>query len=148
MASERVLAFWGLVFLVVPLASSGLGGGGSRVDRFFFGICVPLTFLLLGFVPRVELAPALAVGATLAFSGVVAAIYLALVPQARRRWPGLLMVLGLVDVAALVVVHFSEVRGLGFSALAGLLMLTTASVGAGAVWLGRLIRRARHVEPR
>ena len=115
-------------------------------DRFFFGACGLVTFLLVGFVPRFSLAPGLAVAATLAFSGVVAALYLALSPGARGTWPGLLVVLAVVDTAALAAVHLSGAAGLGLGGLVAVLVATTAVVGIGALWLARRlppVRRAR-----
>src|SRR5882724_5347061 len=50
--SERVLAVWSLMAVVVPLAAGRLGRGKSSVDRYFFGSCALLTFLFIGFVPR------------------------------------------------------------------------------------------------
>jgi hypothetical protein len=50
--SERVLAIWSLMTIVVPLAAGRLGRGKSSVDRYFFGSCALLTFLFIGFVPR------------------------------------------------------------------------------------------------
>src|SRR4051794_11978159 len=101
LTGERVFAFWGFLPLFVPFAAAGLGGGENRVDRFFYGSCAALEFLLLNFLPRRDLSSGLSFAATLAFSGVVAMIYLALVQSARRLWLGLLVVLGIVDIAAL-----------------------------------------------
>lgn len=148
MDGNRIFLFWGLVLMVVPLAASGLGGGEGRADRFFIGACVPVTFVLVAFVPRMALPPAMAVMLTLAFSGVVAAAYLAVTPRARRTWPALVLVLALVDAAALEMVYLGAAAGLGLLAFAGLLLVTTAVIGAGSVWIGRRLLRVRETQPR
>lgn len=142
---EHLFAFWGLLLLVVPLVASGLGGGESRADRFFFGSCVLVTLLLFAAMPRGGLAPGVALTATLAWSGIVAAVYLACSPSARRVWRGLLFVLALVDASALLAVYLG--RALGAVGLTVLLAVTAACVGSGAVWALRRIGRARHARP-
>ncbi|MCY1078596.1 hypothetical protein [Archangium lansingense] len=143
LASVRVFVFWGFVPLVVPFIATGLGSGENRVDRFFYGSCAALEFLLLNFLPRRDLSPGLALAATLAFSGVVAMVYLALARSARRSWMGLLVVLGVVDVAALVAVYLSMVLSTGVLGFLLLLVLTTLVVESGGVWMVRRMGRAR-----
>jgi len=133
--SERVLAIWSLMTIVVPLAAGRLGRGKSSVDRYFFGSCALLTFLFIGFVPRRTVDPALAAVATFGFSGLAAFVYLALSPFARRSTLGLLALLGVVDIAGLAVVHFSVVRGLSYLAFQLLTLAVTAVAGLAAVWV-------------
>ncbi|HWT85439.1 MAG TPA: hypothetical protein VN177_06680 [Myxococcales bacterium] len=121
--------------IVVPLAAGRLGRGKSGVDRYFFGSCALLTFLFIGFVPRGILDPALAAGATFAFSGLVALVYLALSPFARHATVGLLVLLGVVDIAGLAVVHFSARRGLAYLPFSLLTLAVTAVAGFAALWV-------------
>ena len=135
MPSERVLAIWSLMAIVVPLAAGRLGRGKSRVDRYFFGSCALLTFLFIRFVPRGTLDPALAAAATFAFSGLVALVYLRLSPFARHATVGLLILLGVVDIAGLAVVHFSVRRGLAYLPFQLLTLAVTAAAGLAALWI-------------
>jgi len=123
------------MLLVVPVAAARLARGGSRVDRYFFGTCVLLTFLLIGFVPRRTVDPALAAMATFAFSGLVALVYLVLSPFARRTTPRLLAVLAIIDISGLAVVHFSAVTRRGQLAFSVLLLAVTMGAGMATVWV-------------
>jgi hypothetical protein len=121
--------------IAVPLAAGRLGRGKSNVDRYFFGSCALLTFLFIRFVPRWTLDPALAAVATFAFSGLVALVYLALSPFARHATVGLLLLLGVVDIAGLAVVHFSARRGLAYFPSSLLTLAVTAVAGFAALWV-------------
>jgi hypothetical protein len=133
--SERVLAIWSLMAIVVPLAAGRLGRGKSNVDRYFFGSCALLTFLFIRFVPRRTLDPALAAVATVAFSGLVALVYLAFSPFARHARVSLLVLLGVVDIAGLAAVHFSARRGLAYLPFSLLTLAVTGVAGLVALWV-------------
>lgn len=144
MPSERVFSAWSLMLLVVPLAAARLGCGESRLDRYFIGSCVPVTLLLLGFLPRVTFTPVQAVGATFGFGGMVALAYLLLVPLARKATLGLLVVIGVVDVAALATVYLSGDAALGAFTFSLLLL----GVTAGTAWAGvSIVKRFDRAAP-
>jgi len=86
------------------------------------------------FAPRGTLHPALAAVATFAFSGLVALVYLALSPCARHATVGLLVLLGVVDIAGLAAVHFSARRGLAYLPFSLLTLAATAVAGLAALW--------------
>jgi hypothetical protein len=145
MASEYLVMFWGLLPMVVPLVAEGLGGGKSRVDRFFFAIggSGVLLIALALLVPRGEVPPLLAVVALFCASGIVALAYMVLVPSSRRLWPGLLAVLSVVDVVVLLAGYFGRTANLGIWGLTGLLVISGAVAGNVAVWAARRLGRAR-----
>jgi hypothetical protein len=148
LSSERIVVFWSLVPLLVPLAAIGPGVDGGRVDRFFFASSGILPGLLLWIVPRIQVSPGLALVTTLVFSAAIEMLYLALVPSARRAWVAMLAVLGIIDGAALVVIFLSQTSDLGIVGSVILLAVTATGVGSGAVWVMRRLRRARDTKMR
>jgi hypothetical protein len=143
LSSVRIVVFWSLIPLLIPLAAIGIGMGGDRVDRFFFTSSGILPGLLLWIVPWNQMSPGFALAATLAFSTAVEMLYLALVPSARRAWFALLVVLGIIDSAALLVIYLSQASDLGIVGSMILLAVTAIGVEGGAVWVVRRLRRAR-----
>ena len=106
MPSERIFAFWGLLVLAMPLLGFGIRRRGNRVDRWFFGACVPVTFLLLGFFPRMIFDPVLGILITVTFSASLAMVYLA---TSNSIWAAtrLMILLAILDGAALSFIYVS-----------------------------------------
>jgi hypothetical protein len=144
---QRVLAFWSLLLLYVPLVAGRLRGLRLRstgpVDTSFYA-----AFILLAWLnPRAERGPSFlptsagsAVMATLAFSAGIALLYVALVPQARRITYRLLGVLVVIDAVAFATIHLSVVRGLTIQRFFLLLPAVTGSVGWVVAWSASRIR--------
>lgn len=150
MASDYLVLFWGWLPAVVPLVASGLGSEKSRVSRFFLAIGwsgVPVMVLGL-LVPRGEVPPLLAVAASFFASSVVALAYMALVPSARRIWPGLLAVLCVADLVVLLAGYFSRTAHLSIWGLAGVMVISGAIAANGAVWAARRLGRMRDIKTR
>ncbi len=145
MAIRFLMMFWSLLPMAVPLVAQGLGSARSRVDPFFFaasgsGVLLLLLALLL---PQGEVPLPLAWGASFCVSGVIALAYLALVPSARGNGPGLLAVLGIVDVAVLLAGQFALTAHLSTWGVVGVVLVSGAIAGNGAVWALRWLRRVR-----
>jgi hypothetical protein len=136
--SERVFAFWGLLVLAMPLLGFGIRRGGSRVDRWFFGACIPVTFLLLGFFPRMVFDPVLGILITVTFSASLAMVYLA---TSSSIWAAtrLIILLAILDGAALSFIHLSLEWKLGTLMFRGLLLAVAAAVAFPAVLVVRRV---------
>lgn len=106
MPSPMVFALWGLLLLAVPLAAAP--GDWSRRDGSFAMMCVPVTVLLVMFVPKPPiLAPAAAIAGTALATAIVVLAYLALTPRARPGAARLAIVMAIVAAAGLAAVHLA-----------------------------------------
>ena len=108
MTAERVYMFWGLLPLLMTLAATQPGKPWTRRERVFAGLCVPVAFLLLAFVPRPVLPAAAVLVATLAASAAVLGAWLALVPEARPRAALLAAAIVATDAAALAAIYVGD----------------------------------------
>lgn len=147
MMTERVYAFWGLLFIAVPMAASTLRGGWTRVDQVFTGVSILATFLLMGFAPRIALSVGGWILCTLAVSIAMALLYAGLSPASRSQVGALLAAVGAMDAAALTAIYFATSEGLGHLAFSGVLLAAVFAAGFAAIKIARRFEQPARIQP-
>jgi len=103
--AEKFYLLWALLPLAVAVGSSMPGRPWTLAQRVFAGLCVPVAFVLVAFVPRPAVDFAAGIVATLAVSAAVLAAWFALSPPARPRAALLAALVVAMDAAGLAVIY-------------------------------------------